>query len=225
MSDYGQIPPPPGRPPAGPPSGGLPPRGFAPGGFPPGQPRSRLPLLVALVGVTLLVVTAIALTVVLIVTSDDDGDSGGDRRAEPSSTASETTGAESDSTDAPTPIPPSSDELADIVGTWKGTYSCDQGDIALELVVSEDPSTGNPAAVFSFGPSPDAPDVPEGSFEMEGTLSAGGILTLHATDWIEQPDGYTTVGLEALVSDAAQGMMTGAVFDSTECWTFEVAQH
>lgn len=82
-------------------------------------------------------------------------------------------------------------ELDSLVGTWKGSYSCPQGDTPARLIVSR--SGGAMTAVLSF-------DVAARTTPSRGRfrLSAIGTpdqVTLRPTEWIERPPGYSMIGL------------------------------
>lgn len=76
-----------------------------------------------------------------------------------------------------------------LVGTWKGSYSCPQGDTPARLVVSR---SGNAAtAVLSFDVT--TPITPSrGRFRLSVTATAEQV-TLRPTEWIERPPGYSMI--------------------------------
>lgn len=110
-----------------------------------------------------------------------------------------------------------------VLGTWTGVYVCAQGDTRLRLTFDRGPGPADLTAVFAFGPTESNPDVPRGSYRMEGTISDG-LLNLHATTWIKKPRGYITVDIMAPVTGAAPPHLTGDIIGAPQCSTFAVAR-
>ena len=227
MSDYGQAPPPP-PPPAGAPYGGF------PAGGPTRPKKSRKPLLFILIGVALLVIAAIVVTLLLVLGGDDNKDDDRDRKDERTSASDDESESDDPSTDPEQSdgsddaaggaggigTDQGDDDVTPLVGTWQGAYVCNQGETGLTLTISEGPD-GKPEAVFAFGPTPTNPDVPRGSYKMAGTF-IGDVLTLEGGDWIERPDGFLTVDLEARISDPAGDTISGSVVGAPGCTAFTV---
>lgn len=95
---------------------------------------------------------------------------------------------------------------------WRGKYTCAQGLTALQLTIDV-ASTGDANAVFEFGPHEGNPDLPSGSYRMVGSVREIGPklqIRLAPERWIDQPEGYLMVGLEA-DSDAEQRRLTGRI--------------
>ncbi|MFD0593104.1 hypothetical protein ACFQZ4_11590 [Catellatospora coxensis] len=120
---------------------------------------------------------------------------------------------------APTPSPspsPSTDDLtaarAFLSGTWEGTYRCRQGLTGMKLVlfVVDDHEV---EATFEFFPVKSNPNVPRGSFVVEGSYTATG-FTLQPGHWIKRPGDYVMVGLEASFSPRAGQSIRGEVADA-----------
>jgi len=104
----------------------------------------------------------------------------------------------------------------DLTGTWSGSYDCLQGATALTLEVQHDLFDDTLRAEFAFGPSRQNPDVPTGRYTMEGEfMSLFGSVSLFPTGWIEQPEGYGMVGLEATY-DVFGDTLTGYI-DAADC--------
>lgn len=103
----------------------------------------------------------------------------------------------------PPPGDPSGDDApgvptVDLNGPWQGYYTCLQGDTAVELTLVHDPLSGALSAEFAFGPSPENPDVPAGRFALQGVFDPLFMAaTLTPDRWIERPEGYGMVGVEA----------------------------
>jgi hypothetical protein len=82
-------------------------------------------------------------------------------------------------------------------GVWEGVYGCAQGLTGLRLTV-EPERDDVVQAVYEFYAPPENPEVPSGSYRMEGTYDEERELSLHGTEWIERPGGYVMVGLNFL---------------------------
>lgn len=84
--------------------------------------------------------------------------------------------------------------MADVTGTWIGTYQCAQGSTALELDISG--SEDAIVARFAFSADASNPGVPSGSFMMTGRFDAKtATLTLVQQRWVNQPPGYIMVDM------------------------------
>ncbi|MFC7240920.1 hypothetical protein ACFQO7_00370 [Catellatospora aurea] len=121
-------------------------------------------------------------------------------------------------TASPSPLPsptPSEDRLtaarAYLNGTWEGTYRCRQGLTGLKLVifVVDDHEV---EATFEFFPVKSNPNVPRGSYVVEGSYTATG-FTLEPDHWIKRPGDYIMVGLEASFSPLAGQSIRGEITD------------
>ncbi|MFE5208109.1 serine/threonine-protein kinase [Streptomyces sp. NPDC056600] len=131
--------------------------------------------------------------------------------------ASSSTGPPADAPSDPSPSPSPSEVVTDLSGRWNGSYVCNQGITGLVLTVDQY-QDGSVTGVFAFYPAPSNPTVPRGSFAVAGTFESG-VLTLRATNWIEQPPGYLTVDLQAAYDPSAPGHMDGRVYGAN-CTTF-----
>lgn len=108
-----------------------------------------------------------------------------------------------------------------ITGEWTGKYICSQGVTALHLRI-EKREGQKIAATFSFGPLPENPDVPEGSYQMRGTYDpASRRMKLDGATWLKAPLGYVMVGLEGQMTSSGQ-KISGHVPDLFSCTDFEV---
>ncbi|WP_340538228.1 hypothetical protein [Nocardioides sp. GXZ039] len=162
---------------------------------------------------------------IVALNGDDDKDTAGDDSTRSSSPLPTATGPDEEpgTTEVtPEPVDPGSagtDDAAPLVGTWTGTYTCNQGESALDLEIASS-GGGAVTAVFTFGPTETNPDVERGSFAMEGTYQRGE-LSLVATEWIDKPGDYLTVDLFAIVTEPASDTISGEVrYDG--CTDFEV---
>ncbi|MDT9687300.1 serine/threonine-protein kinase [Streptomyces sp. P9(2023)] len=153
----------------------------------------------------------------------------------PTPSVSASVSASTTASSQPAPAPPkptttsptADDDVPNpVVGNWWGSYNCSQGVTRLSLRITASP-TGALEAVFSFSAHPDNPGVPSGSFRMVGAYEeAGRRMVLRADRWIDQPDGYLMVDLEARVPAGEQPLaMDGDVVnDDTDCTTFAVVR-
>jgi hypothetical protein len=90
-----------------------------------------------------------------------------------------------------------------LTGDWRGDYICAQGATGLTLTVL--PGLGERVdAIFRFSALPSNPSVPDGCFEMTGTVKDGAV-SLTAGRWLLKPPGYVTVDLKGKVTDDAMG--------------------
>ena len=84
--------------------------------------------------------------------------------------------------------------------SWEGHYFCTQGKTAMRLTIETNPG-GEAIVLFEFGPLPDNPYVPVGSYQLIGTHAPGDdgttVLELSPDKWIVQPPGYASVSLSA----------------------------
>jgi hypothetical protein len=107
-------------------------------------------------------------------------------------------------------------------GTFQGTYTCAQGLTAATLQIIEGPADQLLQATFYFGPTPENPSVPRGSFLMEGRLDrASGAILLAPTFWVQQPKGYNMIGLIGRIGEGF-GAIEGNVLEGAECTTFRL---
>jgi hypothetical protein len=122
---------------------------------------------------------------------------------------------------APTAVPRDPFPLHSV---WRGTYRCNQGLSAVKLTIDAKPS-GEAVARFDFGPVESNPNVPEGAFELAGTLRATSDAAwageFEAARWIVQPDGYFMVGLG--IATAGPRRLRGAIVHPT-CADFKATR-
>jgi hypothetical protein len=108
---------------------------------------------------------------------------------------------------------------------WLGHYTCTQGDTSVNLRVAWG-ADGGASAVFEFGPLPENPTVPAGSYTLRGVVrddpSGAFEVELVPDRWIERPDGYVMVGVHA-VSDVARTRLVGRI-DMAGCGALEVSR-
>jgi len=107
---------------------------------------------------------------------------------------------------------------------WTGRYVCPQGITAISLTLASKDHAID--ATFEFGPLPENPSVPHGSYTMHGVakrLRDGEFaVVLEPDHWIEQPPGYLMVGLEATTS-AEHRVLRGRITDA-RCAEIELSR-
>jgi hypothetical protein len=109
---------------------------------------------------------------------------------------------------------PAEAEPAPAHSVWRGKYNCRQGITALQLTIDVTGS-GDASAIFAFGPHEANPGLPSGAYRMIGTVRELGTklqVRLAPDRWIDQPDGYMMVGINA-DSDPARRRLTGWITD------------
>jgi hypothetical protein len=108
-----------------------------------------------------------------------------------------------------------------IAGEWVGRYNCTQGITALSLIVAHGEGQAI-TATFNFGPVPENPEVPTGSYRMTGTYDAATRhMKLSGVKWINAPLGYAMVGLDGHMKSSGQ-TISGHVPDLFGCTNFEI---
>ena len=108
---------------------------------------------------------------------------------------------------------------AGLTGEWSGSYTCIQGLTSLDLSV-EETGAGRVEALFHFSADPANPRVPEGCFAMSGNFDAhAGRLVLLPGEWLMQPFGFITVGLDGHL-DAKSDVIAGRVTKMAGCKNF-----
>ena len=104
-------------------------------------------------------------------------------------------------------------------GQWRGSYTCYQGSTALVLAIEPDGQQWS--GMFAFGPPKDNKSVPHGAYQISITESDG-VYSVVPGDWIEQPDGYTVVGVRGAISEDLTTFSGEIDFDG--CTTFEAVR-
>ncbi len=105
---------------------------------------------------------------------------------------------------------------------WRGFYECAQGRTAVQLTLDVD-TNGAASAIFDFGPHADNPDIPAGSYRLNGMSREQGktiAFELVPERWISQPTNYEMVGVAATVGSRRQ-RMKGRITNPA-CSTFDV---
>jgi hypothetical protein len=107
---------------------------------------------------------------------------------------------------------------------YEGYYNCAQGRSSLILTAQPRPSSLSPdEAIFEFGPTPDNPNQPAGSFLVSGAINATAI-DLKPVRWIKQPPGYAMVGLSGTSPDQGRTYSGTIVAAIPGCTTFLLAR-
>ena len=102
--------------------------------------------------------------------------------------------------------------------TWTGGYTCAQGGTSVTLTMEA--AVGNGVkATFDFVGAEDNPEVPAGSYTLEGSWVDGGI-NLHGVEWVEQPPGYMMVDLSTTPELAIGPDRIAGSIDDPSCEQF-----
>lgn len=106
---------------------------------------------------------------------------------------------------------------------WLGRYTCTQGLTGVTLVIDMTPE-GDATVIFDFGPIPENPSLPSGSYELRGRaeLRPDRRIELQLTPhhWIQQPPGYSMVPV-TVVSDREHRVLAGKI-EHGSCGVIEV---
>jgi hypothetical protein len=109
-------------------------------------------------------------------------------------------------------------------GVWEGGYSCAQGKTFMRLTLDGEWG-GRVKGTFFFSSASwnggENRSVPDGEFEVEGTMAEDGTVILKGGRWINQPSGYMTVDLTARTYTDGEGTWIGGQVLSEGCTTFE----
>jgi hypothetical protein len=85
-----------------------------------------------------------------------------------------------------------------LVGVWRGSYICRQGETGVELSFTELRTDGTISGTFSFFNMPGHTNAAEGEFALSGRYDlASGKLIVTPGAWIKQPANYVTTGFIA----------------------------
>ncbi|GAA0551675.1 hypothetical protein GCM10009546_12130 [Actinomadura livida] len=106
-----------------------------------------------------------------------------------------------------------------LTGSWRGTYTCPQGLMQLNLTLVQR-SSGTVSGIFRFAPAPGNSDGLSGSFTLRGHVT-GSSLALHGDSWLSRPGAYEMVSLSARLSSADPDQIHGTI-QSPGCGTFTV---
>ncbi|MFT3901346.1 MAG: hypothetical protein QM728_14020 [Gordonia sp. (in: high G+C Gram-positive bacteria)] len=114
--------------------------------------------------------------------------------------------------------------VRELIGTWRGTYHCAQGETAVDLDVTSTSQPGSDlpraAAVMTFGPVPSNPRVERGSYRMTVVNEHGNTFRFTQQEWISRPAEYVMVDLVGeLVGNTLSGGVAGP-----GCTTFRVVR-
>ena len=86
-------------------------------------------------------------------------------------------------------------DINEIVGKWKGTYSCNQELTTLNLTIKKI-STEVVEAIFNFSAHPSNPNIASGSYQMIGEYTTPNKLDLETYTWINRPPNHEMIGLQ-----------------------------
>ncbi|MGD9966896.1 MAG: hypothetical protein AB7T59_10270 [Hyphomonadaceae bacterium] len=117
--------------------------------------------------------------------------------------------------------PGAGQSIASLAGLWRGTYTCGQGQSGIDLSIRQ--TSGSAVeATFDFYPTPLNPNARTGAFTMRGSyVSSTGRISLAPVRWLNQPAGYTMVGVEAQrTANVIEGRIIGP-----NCTTIRVSRN
>jgi hypothetical protein len=116
---------------------------------------------------------------------------------------------------------PATAQTTGIAGTWRGTYTCQQGVTGLVLRIAGDGDAVS--ARFEFSADASNPGVPSGAYTMTGRYEAKTrALSLRQERWIAQPPGYIMVDLEGAMT--ADGRTLAGRIAYPSCTTFTLSR-
>ena len=114
-------------------------------------------------------------------------------------------------TQAPAAVP--------VEAEYQGVYFCGRQVASLKLQFYRD-ATARHRALLSFGPQATSPNIPRGSYYVEGSFDMlGGEVLLAPVQWVSQPPGYEWIGLNGRSDDGGK-TYSGRVSNSRECTIF-----
>ena len=108
------------------------------------------------------------------------------------------------------------DAASALVGVWRGSYICRQGETGVEVTITDLTADGAVKGRFHFFNMPGKSNAAEGEFLLSGKYDlAAGTLTMTPGEWIKQPENYVTAGFTAYYRPPAP-TMAGTV-DNNVC--------
>jgi len=93
-----------------------------------------------------------------------------------------------------------------MIGVWRGSYVCTQGNTALTLSIDKETGQKFSGYFHFFPPPPRKPKADEGCYSVEGHRSADGRVVVTAVRWIFRPPNYETVDLVGELAAAGLSM-------------------
>ena len=120
-------------------------------------------------------------------------------------------------------LPAPGQTAPEVSSEYSGQYTCAQGLTALTLLVQTGTDGSSQDVVMQFGPLPENPTIPSGSYLLHGVVdSTQGVLDLKPVSWIAQPHGYAMVGLSGHSQDGGQSFVGKIVYSQPLCAEFSV---
>ena len=102
---------------------------------------------------------------------------------------------------------------------YQGAYFCGRQVASLKLQFYRD-AAARRRVLLSFGPQATSPNIPRGSFHVEGSFDmTGGEVSLAPVQWVNQPPGYEWIGLTGRSDDGGK-TYSGRVSNSRDCTIF-----
>jgi hypothetical protein len=114
------------------------------------------------------------------------------------------------------PAPPDQPAEAE----YQGALFCGRQVARLTLKVLPQSDEPQRRGVVSFGPQPTSPEVPRGSFIVEGSIGLdGGLMSFIPVKWVSQPAGFNWLGLSGNSDDGGK-TFGGRIVDNSACTIF-----
>jgi hypothetical protein len=99
-----------------------------------------------------------------------------------------------------------------LLGVWRGSYVCGQGETGVQLSFNELRSDGGITGTFSFFSLPGQNNAANGECTLTGQLDlAGQQLSFDPGTWINQPPGYAAVGFSAPIPSPTAPKIVGTI--------------
>ena len=115
----------------------------------------------------------------------------------------------------------SAPQPSDVLGLWRGSYVCAQGETGVELTFTEAGHPGYVRGTFKFFNLPGQRNVRPGEYSVTGLYDESDrSLHIEPVAWIVKPPGYMMVGFSAEL-DASAHTLTGRI-DDKNCSTISV---
>jgi hypothetical protein len=120
----------------------------------------------------------------------------------------------------PSTVPGSAQDLLQIarsrlLGVWRGSYVCSQGETGVDLAFSELFDDGAVLGTFSFYNLPGQGNSASGAYTLIGQLDVGHrTIYLDPGTWIRRPPGYAPVGVAISFPSSGERAISGTITNS-----------
>lgn len=111
-----------------------------------------------------------------------------------------------------------------LLGVWRGSYVCSQGETGVDLSFSEVHNDGTIIGTFTFYSLAGQSNSASGAYTLTGQLDIGNqIIYLDPGTWIRQPPGYGPVGVSISFPSSGEHAIKGTIM-SSGCGQISVAK-